>query len=42
MTSKARILVTGAAGNTGVAVARQLLKQGHPRERSRAAAGSQS
>ena len=30
MTSKARILVTGAAGNTGAAVARQLLKQGHP------------
>ena len=30
MTSKARILVTGAAGKTGAAVARQLLKQGHP------------
>ena len=30
MTSKARILVNGAAGNTGGAVARQLLQQGHP------------
>ena len=30
MTSKARILVTGAAGKTGGAVARQLLQQGYP------------
>ena len=30
MPNKARILVTGAAGSTGAAVARQLLKQGHP------------
>jgi uncharacterized protein YbjT (DUF2867 family) len=30
MTSKARILVTGAAGKTGGAVARQLLQKGYP------------
>ena len=30
MRSNARILVTGATGNTGGAVARQLLHEGHP------------